>query len=100
MGMHGAIEEKQTLYTSMTNLLNNPKDNLPLYISFAGFFSIIFCIRNLQCLFFVGSWAAYLFLLNSEEPIKINNYEISSNQALIVTFISNFIYLILFQSVV
>merc|ERR1712113_362303 len=126
MGMHGTLDDKQTLQTRMTTFLSDPtelkryinplnysrpaelknritknlKENTPLYISFSLSLSGIFCIRNLECLFFVGTWAFYFYLLNKEEAVKIGDYELTSNNALVATFISNVVYLVLFQSVV
>merc|ERR1711980_69525 len=119
MGMQNQIEDTTNLISEIKELIQNPsvlkkytllsnyskptnlrerlnknlKTNLPVYILFSGLFSIIFCIRNLSCLFFASSWFTYLLMVFNNETIKINDYEITANQILIATICSNFCYL-------
>lgn len=94
---------KITNYSKPTDIKyrmkKNLEDNLPIYVLLAIFSSIIFCIRNLKCLFFASSWITYFIFLNSGETFKIKDFELTPNHILIATVCSNFFYLFLFQSV-
>ncbi|KAF7703812.1 hypothetical protein CDIK_0158 [Cucumispora dikerogammari] len=123
--MHGEIEEHNDIIIQLKDILDNPSqlkkylkvanyskpedikyrlkknlhDNLPIYLIFTTFFSIIFCIRNLQCLFFASSWVTYFIFRSSGQTFQLGNLEVTANHVLVATICSNLFYLVLFQSV-